>query len=154
LVIAAGAPLVVDADGLVMLGLDQLRQIGGRAILTPHEGEFLKLFGTQPGSKIDRALAAAARSGCTIILKGADTIIAAPDGRACVSAVHAHWLSSAGTGDVLAGICGAMLAQIGDPFDAACAAVWLHSQAGKLAGPALIAEDLIAQLPSVLEQCL
>jgi ADP-dependent NAD(P)H-hydrate dehydratase / NAD(P)H-hydrate epimerase len=154
LVIAAGAPLVVDADGLVLLGLDQLRQIGGRAILTPHEGEFLKLFGTQPGSKIDRALAAAARSGCTIILKGGDTIIAAPDGRACVSAVHAHWLSSAGTGDVLAGICGAMLAQIGDPFEAACAAVWLHSEAGKLAGPALIAEDLISCLPSVLEQCL
>src|SRR3546814_896457 len=134
-------PLVLDADALVLLGASAVpvkKRLHGRtAILTPHEGEFTRLFGALPGSRIDRARAAAAASGAVIVLKGADTVVVAPDGRAGVAGVANFWLSTAGTGDVLSGVIAAMVARGLDPFDAACAGVWLHGEAGRPAGAAL-----------------
>jgi ADP-dependent NAD(P)H-hydrate dehydratase / NAD(P)H-hydrate epimerase len=151
-----GVPLVLDAGALSILGtlgfdaLDASRP----TVLTPHEGEFSALFGRLPGSKIDRCMAAAALAACVIVLKGPDTVVAGPDGRAAVAVGHPSWLASAGTGDVLAGIVGGMLARGMDPFEAACAAVWLHGEAARLAGPALIADDLADHLPSAIAACL
>jgi hydroxyethylthiazole kinase-like uncharacterized protein yjeF len=141
--LAHGHPAVVDADALI--GLD-LSLLPDRAILTPHEGEFRSLFGDLPGSKIDRALAAAARAGAVVIYKGPDTVIAAPDGHCAVSGHGSSWLSTAGTGDVLAGICAARLGVTGDPFRAACEGVWLHGDAARRAGAAFVADDLIERL--------
>lgn len=151
--IGSGRPLVIDADGLNLLDLTSLEERRAPLILTPHEGEFLRLFGTIPGSKIDRALAAARQSGAILILKGADTVVAAPDGRAALNPAAPSWLASAGTGDVLAGIAGAMLACGLPGFEAACAAVWLHSDAARRAGPALIADDLVDHLAASLARC-
>lgn len=148
--IGAGHPLVLDADALTMLGEDGPDALPSGAILTPHEGEFRCLFGDLAGSKIDRARAAAARAGAVIIYKGADSVMAAPDGRAVVANGASPWLSTAGTGDVLAGIAAARLAVTGDPFAAACEAVWLHGEAARRAGPAFVADDLIAWLPAAL----
>ncbi|MDB5717706.1 MAG: carbohydrate kinase, YjeF-like protein, partial [Sphingomonas bacterium] len=153
--LAAGRPLILDADALVLLAGDptRLAALPTRPILTPHEGEFGHLFGEIAGSKIDRARVAAARSGAVVLLKGADTIVADADGRAAIGPPAPAWLASAGTGDVLAGIAGAMLARGLDSFDAACAAVWLHGEAAGRAGPGLIADDLAAQLPGLLGEC-
>ncbi|MDB5684848.1 MAG: carbohydrate kinase, YjeF-like protein [Sphingomonas bacterium] len=153
--LAAGRPLILDADALVLLAGDpgRLAALPTRPILTPHEGEFGQLFGEIAGSKIDRARVAAARSGAVVVLKGADTIVADADGRAAIGPPAPAWLASAGTGDVLAGIAGAMLARGLDSFDAACAAVWLHGEAAGRAGPGLIADDLAAQLPGLLGEC-
>jgi hydroxyethylthiazole kinase-like uncharacterized protein yjeF len=151
-----GRPLVLDADALMLLGgggLGRLSRLPTLPILTPHDGEFTSLFGDLPGSRIDRARAAAKRARAVVILKGPDTIVAAPDGRAAIGAPAPSWLASAGTGDVLAGITGACLARGLDPFDAACAAIWLHAEAARRAGPALIADDLIGHLSSVLGSC-
>lgn len=147
--LATGKALILDADALILLGE---REVPG-AILTPHEGEFRHLFPDLTGSKIDRARAAAARTGAMIVYKGADTIVAAPDGRAAIAAAPS-WLASAGTGDVLAGVISAQRAAGQEPFEAACSGVWLHSRAGALAGPALIADDLASHLPAALGECL
>jgi NAD(P)H-hydrate repair Nnr-like enzyme with NAD(P)H-hydrate dehydratase domain len=88
-----------------------------------------------------------------VVLKGADTIVAAPDGRAAISPPASPWLATAGTGDVLSGIAGAMLARELDAFEAACAAVWLHGAAARAAGPGLIADDLVVHLPAILASC-
>jgi ADP-dependent NAD(P)H-hydrate dehydratase / NAD(P)H-hydrate epimerase len=157
LALASDHPLVLDADALTLLaedGPDQLKARHRPVILTPHEGEFQRLFGTFSGSKIERARAAAAKSNAVVILKGADTVIAAPDGRTVVAPLASGWLASAGTGDVLAGITAGLLARVGDPFWAACDAVWLHSEAARLAGPGLIADDLPDYLPAAMERCL
>ncbi|HEX7875102.1 MAG TPA: NAD(P)H-hydrate dehydratase [Sphingobium sp.] len=146
----SGHPLVLDADALTLFAEGGIGQILPGAILTPHEGEFVRLFGNPPGSKIDRALAAAKRSGAVVIYKGADSVIAAPDGRAAVSDGATSWLSTAGTGDVLAGLAVGRLAVTGDPFRAACEAVWLHGEAARRAGAAFIADNLIAQLPAAI----
>jgi ADP-dependent NAD(P)H-hydrate dehydratase / NAD(P)H-hydrate epimerase len=151
--IASNIPLVIDADGLSLLHLTSLASRRAPLILTPHEGEFERLFGTVQGSKIDRALDAAQRSGATIILKGADSVVASPDGRVGVNPVASPWLASAGTGDVLAGIAGAMLGRGLPAFEAACAAVWLHSDAARRAGPALIADDLPDHIGASLAMC-
>ncbi len=151
--IASNIPLVIDADGLNLLGLADLANRSAPLILTPHEGEFARLFGAASGSKIDRARDAAKRSGATIILKGSDSVVAAPDGRVAVNPAASPWLASAGTGDVLAGIAGAMLARSLPAFEAACAAVWLHSDAARRAGPALIADDLAHHLGASLAVC-
>lgn len=142
--LASGRPLVLDADALTLLGD---RALPGTPVLTPHDGEFQRLFGDLPGSKIDRALAGARRSGAVVVYKGADTVIAAPDGRVALAPPGPSWLASAGTGDVLAGIIAAMLAQGRAPFEAAQAGVWLHAEAARGAGPYLIADDLIAHIP-------
>jgi hydroxyethylthiazole kinase-like uncharacterized protein yjeF len=147
--LASGHPLVLDADALVLLA-GQVDRIPAGAILTPHEGEFQRLFGTLPGSKIDRAVAAARLSGAIIVYKGADSVIAAPDGRAAVAGGASSWLSTAGTGDVLAGLAAGRLAVTGDSFRAACEAVWLHGDAARRAGPAFIADDLLATLPAAI----
>lgn len=145
-------PLVLDADALVLLAAR--RPLPGVPILTPHEGEFAALFGDLPGSRIERARAAAAAMGAAIVLKGPDTVIAAPDGRAAISAPAPGWLASAGTGDVLAGLVAANRARGLEPFEAACAGVWLHRRAAELAGAGLIADDLIAHVPQALAECL
>ncbi len=146
----AGHPLVLDADALTLLGEDGARAIPAGAILTPHEGEFLRLFGDLPGSKIERALAAARSSGAILVYKGADSVIAAPDGRVAVSSGATPWLSTAGTGDVLAGLAAGRLAVTGDPFRAACEAVWLHGDAARRAGAAFVADDLLDTLPAAI----
>lgn len=154
--LASGHRLVIDADGLALLadgGIAHLRRLAEPALLTPHEGEFARMFGDLAGSKLDRVRAAAARSGAIVLLKGADSVVAHPDGRAAVARTAPAWLASAGTGDVLAGIAGAMLARGLDPFTAAQAALWLHGEAAKQAGAGLIADDLADHLPVALEMC-
>lgn len=145
-----GKPVVLDADALHLIRPGQIARHTAPVILTPHKGEFEAMFGKLPGSKIDQALAAAMASGATVIFKGADTVVASPDGRVGLSAQSSPWLSSAGTGDVLAGIAGTMLARGLDAHEAACAAVWLHNCAAHLSGPALIADDLCQRLPEAL----
>jgi len=122
-------------------------------ILTPHDGEFVRLFGDLRGSKVERARAAARRSGAVVVLKGPDTVVAAPDGRAAIAAATTHWPASAGTGDVLAGVIGAMRARGLEAFEAACAGVWLHGRAAELAGAGMIADDLLRELPRALGEC-
>ena len=146
-----GKPLVLDA-GAIGAALARLgERLGARlgeapsaAILTPHEGEFARAFPDLAGNKIDRALAAARRTGAVMVYKGADTVVAAPDGRVCAAWPGSPWLATAGTGDVLAGACGAMLSRGGDPFDAAVAAVGWHIARAARIGPGLVADDLVA----------
>jgi hydroxyethylthiazole kinase-like uncharacterized protein yjeF len=144
-VLASGHPLVLDAGALAMLAEDGPKRVEG-AIMTPHDGEFQKLFGALPGSKIDRARAAAKMSGAVIAYKGPDTVVAAPDGRAAIHGTAPAWLGTAGSGDVLAGIIAAERAAGRDPFAAACAGVWRHAEAARRAGPAMIADELIDHL--------
>lgn len=148
--------LVLDADALTILaesGLDRVAALAEPPILTPHEGEFKRLFGDIGGGKVDRAREAARRAGAVIIYKGADTVVAHPDGRAAIAAPSSPWLATAGTGDVLAGIIAAMRARGLDAFAAANAGVWLHGEAARRAGPALIADDLLTALPAALAAC-
>ena len=141
-----GRPMVIDGDALHLLDPGTIAARAPNAILTPHGGEFDALFGQQQADKIGRARDAARRSAAVIVFKGADTVIAAPDGRVRIAGGSSDWLSTAGSGDVLAGTIAAMLAAMGDPFDAACAGVWLHREAARLAGPAFIADDLAAAI--------
>ncbi|MES2904113.1 MAG: NAD(P)H-hydrate dehydratase [Pseudomonadota bacterium] len=142
-------PVIIDADAIALVGEpDRLK--GHDAILTPHEGEFVKLFGQLPGSKADRALEAARQSGAVVVYKGPDTIVASPDGRLGFAPPAPAWLASAGTGDVLAGIIAAFRARGLTSFEAACAAVWIHGRAAEIAGPGMIADDLVAAIPAAL----
>jgi hydroxyethylthiazole kinase-like uncharacterized protein yjeF len=147
--LATDRPLVIDGDALHLLKGARLAQLATRdapAILTPHGGEFDALFGTVAASKIDRARAAATQSGPTIVFKGADTVIASPDGDVRVATGASPWLSTAGTGDVLAGTIAAMLAAGLGPLDAAAAGVWLHADAARRCDAAFIADDLARML--------
>ena len=152
--VETGAALVVDADGLTVFK-DWPEELFGLLdrddVLTPHEGEFKRLFpGLLDKGREAAARAAAKRAGAVVVLKGPATVIAAPDGRLSVNDNGVPWLATAGTGDVLAGMIGGLIAQRMDSFDAARAAVWMHAEAARLFGPGLIAEDLPDRLPAVL----
>ncbi len=149
----SGHRLLIDADALMLLGTPgRLRALAQVPVLTPHEGEFGSLFGALPGGKLERARAAAAQANAVVVLKGADSVVAHPDGRAAIAPPAPGWLASAGTGDVLAGIIAALMVRH-DPFDAACAGLWLHAEAARRAGAGLIADDLLAHLPAALAAC-
>lgn len=149
-----GAALVIDADALTLFRDrpgDLFASLDRDDVLTPHEGEFERLFpGLLAEGREPAAIEAAKRAGTVLVLKGGATVIAAPDGRCVVNGNGSPWLATAGSGDVLAGMIGGLLAQHMDSFDAACAAVWMHADAARRFGPGLIAEDLPGLIPAVL----
>jgi hydroxyethylthiazole kinase-like uncharacterized protein yjeF len=158
--------IVLDADAITSFApgparlAEALNARRHRAtILTPHEGEFSRYFGaldqrTKVGSKLERARLAASLTGATVLLKGADTVVAAPEGRACIVSNAPAFLATAGAGDVLTGIAAGLLAQGMPAFEAASAAVWLHGEAAATFGPGLISEDLPEMLPQVFRRLL
>lgn len=157
--LAGERAVVLDADAITSfagepqrLAQALLARTGRATILTPHEGEFSRFFGalderTKAGSKLERSRLAAALTGATVLIKGADTVVADPDGRASIAANAPAYLATAGAGDVLTGIAAGLLAQDMPAFEAASAAVWLHGEAAKMVGPGLISEDLPEALP-------
>ena len=145
LALTSHAPKVLDADALGALGEPE-RLRGQDAVITPHTGEFAKLFGEIAGSKAEQAIEAARRSGAVVVYKGPDTLVASPDGRLGFAPPAPAWLASAGTGDVLAGVIAALRARGMGGFEAGCAAVWLHGRAAERAGPTMIADDLVDAL--------
>jgi hydroxyethylthiazole kinase-like uncharacterized protein yjeF len=147
-------PLILDGDALWLLAERGCsRERTAPTVTTPHSGEFARLYGDE-GCKVEAARSAAARSGHLIVHKGSDTVVAAADRRAAVSGAGPAWLASAGTGDVLAGIVAAQCAAGLSPFEAACAAVWLHGRSAELAGPVLVADDLPGRLAAAAAECL
>jgi len=154
--LASEAAVVVDADALTSFHDDPaelFRLLRQPEVLTPHAGEFERIFKgvlAKSQNKIEAARAAAAMAGCTVLLKGPDTVVAAPDGLATVNTHAPPALATAGSGDVLAGFIGGLMAQGLDSYKAASAAVWLHGEAAFRFGPGLIAEDLPETLPVAL----
>jgi ADP-dependent NAD(P)H-hydrate dehydratase / NAD(P)H-hydrate epimerase len=156
-ILGAGKRAVLDADALSVFADDPPALFSAirsaempPPVFTPHEGEFSRLFGRSGGGKLDRAREAARASGAVVLLKGADTVVAAPDGRAAISEGAPAELATAGSGDILAGMVVGLLAQGTPAFEAAAAAVWLHADAASRVGPGLVADDLIEALPATL----
>ncbi|MAS07502.1 MAG: bifunctional ADP-dependent NAD(P)H-hydrate dehydratase/NAD(P)H-hydrate epimerase [Ahrensia sp.] len=158
---ATGLRLVLDADGITAFASDHAAlfdaakgSAASALVLTPHEGEFARLFPdlAEDGrlSKLDKALQASSRANAIVLYKGPDTVIAAPDGRAAINSNATPALATAGSGDVLAGVVAGLLAQDMPCFEAACAAAWLHGEAGRAAGPLAIAEDLVSGIAPAL----
>lgn len=146
-------PLVLDADAITLMAPIAEDALRNNDVLTPHVGEFNRAFPElfeQTPSRIEAARAAAAKSGAVVLLKGSDTVVAAPDGRAVVNTTGSPFLATAGSGDVLAGIVGGLIGQGLGSFAAAAAAAWIHGRAGEIKGAGLIAEDLPELLPVVL----
>jgi ADP-dependent NAD(P)H-hydrate dehydratase / NAD(P)H-hydrate epimerase len=163
LAMKGGPALVLDADGITACAeapdtLFAAASASKGMVLTPHEAEFGRLFpdldADKVPSKLDRARQAAERAHGVVVLKGADTVIAAPDGRAAINANGTPWLAMAGSGDVLAGMIAGLIAQGMPIFEAACAAVWIHAEAAQKFGPGLIAEDLPGLVPGVMRDLL
>jgi NAD(P)H-hydrate epimerase len=150
------ASVVLDADALTSFAgalprlVTAIRGHSGSVVITPHDGEFDRLFGSKGGSRIERAKRGAAESGAVVLLKGADTVIAEAGGRAIINTNAPPWLATAGSGDVLGGFITGLLAQGVPAFEAAAAAAWLHGAVATDFGPGLIAEDLPERLPAVL----
>ena len=147
-------PVVLDADAISVFEETRdllFSSIDSPCLMTPHEGEFERIFKTE-GDKVSRVRQAAQLCGATVLLKGADTVIAAPDGRVVINDNAPPDLATAGAGDVLAGFAVGLLARGLDPFDAGCMAAWLHGEAARAFGPGLIAEDLPNALPGVLRE--
>lgn len=145
---------VIDADAISAFKENPsplFAAIKAPTVITPHEGEFSRLFWVK-GSKMQRAIAAAKESGAVIVLKGNDTVIAAPDGRVAINHNAPVWLATAGAGDVLSGLIAGLLAQSVPAFEAACMGVWMHGEAASLFGPGLIADDLPDYIPQVLRK--
>ena len=153
-VLATKRPAVLDAGALTAFAGaagDLCAALHPSCVLTPHEGEFERVFGVLPGDRMAQAVTAAEKAGCVVLLKGAETVIAAPGRPPVVNAHATPYLATAGAGDVLAGIIAGLLAQGMGAFDAACAAAWIHGEAGRQMGPGLVAPDLIAGIPAVLK---
>ena len=152
--LATGKPTVLDADAITVFQDEPaslITAIKGPCIMTPHEGEFCRVF-DDSGDRLTHAQAAARQSGGIIVLKGAHTVIASPDGRVIVNHNAPPTLATAGSGDVLSGMILGLLAQGMEPFLAAAAGVWLHGAAASIFGPCLIAEDLPDILPDVFRR--
>lgn len=153
-VLAGRVPAVLDAGAFGLLpAIDPVAALAAATaplVLTPHDGEFARAFGPVGPDRIGAAQAASIASGAVVVLKGPETIIAGPDGRAAVNTHAAAWLATAGSGDALTGIIAALLAGGMEPFDAARAGVWLHGDCGVRGGPGLIADEIPALLPAVL----
>ncbi len=149
--LATRKPVVLDADAISAFAdnpEDLFDQLHANCLLTPHEGEFTRIFGFT-GNNLERARDAAHRSRAVVLLKGADTVIAEPSGRAAINTTGTPYLATAGTGDVLAGLIGGLMGQGMRPFDAASAAAWMHGKAAEIHGPGLIAEDISELIPEI-----
>ncbi len=146
----SGRQVIADAGALTG-NAGALGHLRGAAVLTPHAGEFAKVFGTPGDDRLGAVRRAAAAVDAVVLLKGSDSIIAAPDGRAAINGNAPPWLGTAGAGDVLSGVIAALLAGGLQPFEATCAGVWIHGDAASIAGEGLLAEDLLRCLPAAVQ---